>query len=268
MLSIVIATYNSQDTIVRCLESVISQKFIDYEILIKDGGSTDKTMELISSCDVKISYIESSVDKGVYDAWNYCVPKISGDWFTFLGADDYYCDNFFSRLLAELSVAYDQGKYVVYGKNRIIDEFGTCLEDIGDPWSIAKSRMDSVMTLRHPGCFYHRSLIFEVGLFDSKFKIAGDHHYTLRCLKHTEPHFYDFVGVYHQMGGLSTNPLRSMQVIRETYMIRKELDFKPYLKVDSIFLKRVSLLMSSRLLGASATNHLFRYFRRCKKLFS
>ena len=70
LLSIIIATYNAGNTLDACLTSITKQKSSEIELLIIDGGSSDKTLDIIHSYGDKIDVLISEPDKGIYDAWN------------------------------------------------------------------------------------------------------------------------------------------------------------------------------------------------------
>lgn len=89
IISIIIATYNAEKTLKRCLNSIVSQKKDQLELLIIDGCSTDRTMDIVREFAESIDVIVSEVDKGIYDAWNKGIRLATGEWIMFLGADDY-----------------------------------------------------------------------------------------------------------------------------------------------------------------------------------
>lgn len=257
MISIIIATYNSEKTIQRCLDSIYEQDFSDAQVIIKDGGSKDQTLSIISSHPLKTNLV-SARDSGVYDAWNQCIKKVSGDWVTFLGSDDFfYNDHTLKDLVQHLNTANSNSIHIVYGKNLLIDGDGLPIKIVGDAWNIAIKKIHTQMSIRHPGCFYHSTLLSKVGEFDASYKIAGDHHYTLKCLEHTGAYFYDFVGVVHQIGGISTDLNRISDLIFETYKIRKDLKLKPYIKFDELLFKRLALYISVKFIGVERTKKLF-----------
>src|SRR5215469_599176 len=95
-LSIVVPTLYSVDRIERCLGSIASQSFNDYEVVIQDGASPDGTVEQVhrfreshSSLNVRAA---SEPDKGAYDAMNRAMRRACGEWIYFLGSDDELCD--------------------------------------------------------------------------------------------------------------------------------------------------------------------------------
>ena len=87
-ISIITATLNSYATISTCLNSIKSQS-ISVEHIVKDGGSTDGTLGIISQYSPDIKII-SEQDKGIYDALNKGLETANGDVIGILHADDYY----------------------------------------------------------------------------------------------------------------------------------------------------------------------------------
>lgn len=99
--SFIIPAYNAEKTIRRCVESIVSQKYSDKEIIIVNDGSCDKTEELVLQIarinpDVKAITINN---QGVSFARNLGISKSKGDWLVFVDADDELGSNFISRAL-------------------------------------------------------------------------------------------------------------------------------------------------------------------------
>lgn len=85
--SIVIPAYNVEKYIERCVESVINQTFSDYELIVVNDGSTDKTIDLIRKYNPKI--IESK-HVSVSEARNKGAKVAKGEYLIFLDSDDYW----------------------------------------------------------------------------------------------------------------------------------------------------------------------------------
>lgn len=95
MISFVIPSYNSAETIKRAIESILKQKTnIKYEIIIIDDGSTDNTEEIMKEYEKneKVKYYKKE-NSGVADTRNYGVSKSSGDYIIFVDSDDYVSEN-------------------------------------------------------------------------------------------------------------------------------------------------------------------------------
>jgi len=82
-LSIIIPTYNCENTISNCLNSILTQSYVDFEILIIDGASKDTTLEILKKYDDKRLKIVSEPDKGIYDAMNKGLKIANGNWIYF-----------------------------------------------------------------------------------------------------------------------------------------------------------------------------------------
>ena len=68
LISVITVCLNSEEFIEHCIQSVISQEFSDFEYIIIDGGSTDKTIDIIKNNESGIDYWESKPDRGIYHA--------------------------------------------------------------------------------------------------------------------------------------------------------------------------------------------------------
>ena len=84
-LSIVIPSYNQQDFLPDCIESVLNQKVSADEIIVIDDGSTDHSLEIARKYPVKVI---SQVNKGLASARNTGIMNATGDYIFFLDSDD------------------------------------------------------------------------------------------------------------------------------------------------------------------------------------
>lgn len=111
--SIIIPTFNSQATIIRAVESVLSQTFRDFEILVIDGGSEDQTIDIIRHLSDSRVRIFVEKDRGIYDAMNKGIARSSGKWLYFLGSDDKLFDH---TILDRVHVGLDDYVKLAYGR--------------------------------------------------------------------------------------------------------------------------------------------------------
>lgn len=91
--SIIIPTYNRKNFLKIAINSALSQTFTDFELLVIDDGSTDKTKDLVKSLkDKRIRYIHQK-HSGVSSARNKGIAASRAEWICFLDSDDRFCIN-------------------------------------------------------------------------------------------------------------------------------------------------------------------------------
>ena len=92
-VSIITVCYNSEKTIERTIKSVLNQTYQDYEYIIVDGASTDKTLDIIKRYEPefegKMRWI-SEQDNGIYYAMNKGIGMAKGKLIGMINSDDYY----------------------------------------------------------------------------------------------------------------------------------------------------------------------------------
>lgn len=88
MLSVIIPLYNKEDSIAATIESVLTQDFVDYEIIVVDDGSTDSSVDVVRSIKSEKIILYQKENGGPSSARNYGVNKAQGEWVLLLDADD------------------------------------------------------------------------------------------------------------------------------------------------------------------------------------
>jgi glycosyltransferase involved in cell wall biosynthesis len=111
--SIVIPTYNRSSDLIRCLNSLVSQTYEDFEVIVCDNASTDNTKEVIEQYEklLNLKYIYLTENSGgPARPRNIGAASAKGDWVCFLDSDDWYLDNkleYVSKLdLNEVDLVY------------------------------------------------------------------------------------------------------------------------------------------------------------------
>ncbi len=92
-ISIITVVKNNDNDLENNIKSLQQQKYKNFEHIIIDGGSTDKTIDIIKKYNDKIHYWISEKDNGLYDAMNKGINIASGDIIGILNADDVYYEN-------------------------------------------------------------------------------------------------------------------------------------------------------------------------------
>jgi len=106
--SIIIPTFNRADKLKKAIDSVLSQTFSDFEILVMDDGSTDHTGELINTYnDSRIHYSWGENFGGPAKPRNLGINRAKGEWVCFLDADDWWKSNKLQVCLSHLHAKVD-----------------------------------------------------------------------------------------------------------------------------------------------------------------
>lgn len=112
-LSVIIPAYNAAKTIERCLDSVINQTYNNLEIIVVNDGSSDDTLKICKKYvkkDNRIIVINNE-NKGVSYSRNCGIEIASGDYITFIDADDYLDLNCFEIVLSKFNKDIDFVRY-------------------------------------------------------------------------------------------------------------------------------------------------------------
>lgn len=212
-LSIVIATWNAARTLERCLASAIGQTEQDLELLIADGGSTDGTVAILQEHSARIAWWQSRRDGGIYDAWNQALAHARGRYVCFLGADDAWSSPMSVATLraAERGIDYD----LVTSRGRVLDPATGSESVFGEGWDYC--RLGRHMVVCHPGLLHRRELFDHYGVFDTRYRIAGDLDFLLRLPRSIRTLHIDTVTVDIEAAGVSRRNV--MQRLREQRLV-------------------------------------------------
>src|SRR5690625_850767 len=98
MFSVIIPLYNKEKYIHNTIKSVLEQNIIDFEIIVINDGSTDKSYDIVKSIDDKRLKIINQENKGVSSARNLGIKQAKFDWIALLDADDIWHNNHLSEI--------------------------------------------------------------------------------------------------------------------------------------------------------------------------
>lgn len=193
--SIIIPTYNSAHVIKRCLDSIVSQSYTDYEVLVMDGDSRDDTVKIAKSFGDNRIKVYSEPDKGVYDAMNKGIDISLGNWVLFMGSDDYLIDK---DVLEKVSKYLEDEYHVVYGD---------CKSDRLNPENSGEWMLKNLSYNRcHQGIFYNKSF-WETGVrYNISYKLLADYEVNLRWfldIKHYRSKYMPVQVSFFSSGGIS-----------------------------------------------------------------
>ena len=130
VISVVIPVYNSEKTIIQCLESVYNQTFKNIEIIIVNDGSTDNTLERIHRffLDKKINHkIINQKNKGVSRARNVGIKSSTGQYIAFIDSDDLWTKDKLEKQIGIIKRKKINVLGTLINTNRKTDDSNTCI---------------------------------------------------------------------------------------------------------------------------------------------
>jgi glycosyltransferase involved in cell wall biosynthesis len=201
--SIIIPTFNSSATILNCIESVYRQKCQDFEVIVLDNQSDDRTIEIIQeNFDKKPELLViSEKDGGVYEAMNKGISLSRGQWIFFLGSDDSLFDD---EVLGNVkSIAEKSTNDVLYGNVLIQGNTSWAADNqiYNGEYSIEKLLKGNIC---HQSIFYRREVFTKVGPYNTQYTVCADYDMNLRCFAQLNPQFIDLIICKFNCGGIST----------------------------------------------------------------
>ncbi len=218
-ISVVIPCMNAEKTIRRCIESIVSQNYRNFELLVIDGGSKDNTKKIIECYKDQITYFVSEPDKGTSDAMNKGAEKAKGDLITFLNADDMFYSQDTLKKVADYYNNSGRPDFIMsaieeYDPEGLVDTYTY----LSNPSGIKRR-----MTVCIPGAFFKRDLFRERKFLD-KYDYANDYEFFLYLFfrKKASYKVLDLITVKFSYGGRSTLGKNSWIMFKEICLMKKE----------------------------------------------
>lgn len=182
-VSIVIPSYNHARYLGDAIQSVLKQKYRDYEIIVVDDGSTDHTRQVVEEFGEAVRYIWQE-NRGLSGARNTGIRAANGEYIGLLDADDVYLDHYLSTLVPILDANPDAA--AVYCGFQFVDEKKQPLPQVGNrvvpPEQFYAALIDGNFIIAQ--CMLVRRSCYEqVGPFDEKLRACEDWDMWLRIAR-------------------------------------------------------------------------------------
>ena len=180
--SIITVTYNSEQFIKTCLESVANQTYENIEHLIIDGESSDKTLSIIKNFDNEKVKVFSEPDTGIYDAMNKGISLCKGDVVGILNSDDFYANRDVVSNVSKLFLNPKVG--ICYGDLCYVEPHNiNVIKRVWRPGEFSLGLFSKGWCPPHPTFFVRRNIYTENGVFNLNYKIASDQNLMMRFLE-------------------------------------------------------------------------------------
>lgn len=226
--TIITVCLNSGKNLNLTIDSILKQSFKNYEIIIKDGNSTDGSFDGIP-LDNHIVKVQKN-DTGIYDAMNQALILAKGEYILFLNAGDYFYDDTVLELYSQTILNNNLPdlvycNYITTGLNI----------EVQSPPVLSKFYLFKTM-LCHQVCMIKKEAYDKLGFFDIKYKVDADYDFLLRLLidnKSSYKHFQK-LGIISTSGGFSSQHFKL--ALQEAVLIRKSHFRKNYFYYNLILL--------------------------------
>lgn len=233
--SIIVVCLNPGKKLNQTLDSILEQTYGEYEVIVKDGASTDGAVEEMRREERIRLFTEK--DSGIYEAMNQAVSHVRGDLILFLNCGD----TFYSKTVLEETAAYAAGfprveKLVLYG-DTFSEKTGALIA--------SPPRITGFTCFRnipcHQSCFYGAGLCREKP-YDPQYRIRADYDHFLWCyyVGYAEMVHMDVIVSSYEGGGYSEsreNKKRDQEehrLITSAYMNRKTLIWYRFLMLCTL----------------------------------
>lgn len=207
--SIVVVCLNPGGKLLPTVQSVLRQQYGNYEIVVKDGGSADGSLDGLPA-DSRLRLI-SSPDTGIYDAMNQALPHVSGQYVLFLNCGDALHDE---QVLSRMEKEIERRKradaarecHCYKEKERIF--YGNQYNALQKSVVYSAPEVNDFTCYRnvpcHQVCFYDRRLFEERG-YDTKYRVRADYEHFLYCIyeKKAQAVYTEVLVADYEGGGFS-----------------------------------------------------------------
>ncbi len=251
-VTVVIPSFNHAKYIAGSIQSVLSQTYQDFEIVVTDDGSSDGTAHVVRTCkDPRIRLFCFERNQGASAALNNCVREAKGEYIAVLSSDDLFRRDKLEKQVLYLSENPRIG--AVFSYPQFIDEIGNDIPEGEDPYHGVfeqpnRTRFEwlnqfffRANALCHPTVLIRKACYEEVGYYDERFAQLPDFDFWIRlCMKyevHIIPEYLTEFRVFSGEGNASGNrPEANNRLVAEhTYIINNFLRLKSANQLFGVF---------------------------------
>lgn len=155
-VSVIIVTYNAEEFLDATLQSIFAQDYPSHEIIVVDGMSTDRTVDIIKRYEPKIASWVSEADEGIYDAMNKALRMVKGSYIQFLNAGDNYANN---NVLSSIFMGLTETPVLIYGDIKVKNVDGKETYHKADVFNLPNLISKGTGVLCHQAMFVRRDVV-------------------------------------------------------------------------------------------------------------
>lgn len=217
-LSIITINFNHANGLEKTIESVIQQRFTNFEFILIDGGSTDESLSLLKKYKQYFSYSVSENDEGIYDAQNKGILKAKGEYCLFLNSGDTLYNSDVLSNVFNSNEKYD----LIYGDVELCKD-AKKIRTQYQPDSITPKFLFTE-SICHQSVFFMTQLFQKFGAYNVGYKIAADYDFLFRVIteKSTTQKHLPLIIANYDTTGLSSESKVFKELQKEREIIKKK----------------------------------------------
>lgn len=172
LVSIITAVLNGDKYLEHTIQSVLEQSYDNIEYIIIDGGSTDKTLDIIQQYDKSIDYWISHMDNGISSAFNLGIENAKGDIIGIINSDDWYEPDAIKNVV---NIFISANPDLVCGAIQFWQHDKKIISSLSE---IARIKRET--SIHHSTVFIKKNIYESFGGFNNEYKYAMDYELLLR----------------------------------------------------------------------------------------
>ena len=236
-ISVIMATYNHEPFVAEAINSVLSQDRVEFEFLIGEDGSSDRTRDVVVSFrDDRIKFFPNEINRGACTVTNELIARSRGKYIALINSDDAWTEN---KLRHQFDILENSPRIgASFGRAKFFDRDGRSISKQALPFGTVfdQENRNSGQWLRrffdlgncicHPTMFIRRSCYEEIGLYSNLLRQLPDLDMWIRLVKRYEIHISDLDLIQFRIlpgeNASSQTATNSIRTINEHYLIAEK----------------------------------------------
>lgn len=235
IVSVIMATYNHADFVKQAVDSVLAQQGVDFEFLIADDGSSDRTRDVVASIeDPRVRFFPNTVNRGACVVTNELIERASGEFIALINSDDYWTAA--DKLSFQVQIMRaNPGIGACFGRARFVDKEGAEIDKalltfgaVFDQENRSQGQwlrrfFDHGNCICHPTMLIRKSCYRELGMYNNRLRQLPDFEAWIRLVKRYDIHISDRELISFRIlpgeNASSQVPKNAIRTINEHYLI-------------------------------------------------
>lgn len=210
-VSVCIPAYNGEKYIEKAIESVLRQSYTNFELVIIDDASKDKTKEIVNSfSDKRIRFIKNEINIGMVENWNRCLDNAIGEYILLLGNDDFIAENCLEKKVNAFDI--NDEICLVFSSSYIVNETDKIVmrkrpfhsEQLFDGKDLGRRSFIRKNLYGEPSnVLFKREVSKKVGCFDNRICYSTDWDYWMKLCLLGKAYYIDEYLMYYRISNTS-----------------------------------------------------------------